>query len=101
MKKKARSMSTQTAKAGDAVVIYGSNSFDRDVVKYTNAKALITYIRERDHEHNDIATNEEYMHMIVSRIKDAYEDVNLPYHDEEAFVAALFKLGLFDKTTLN
>lgn len=94
-------MSTQTPKTGEAVVIYGRNDFERDVIQYTDAKALITYIRERDHSNGDISTNEEYMHMFVSRIQDEFKGFTLPYHNEEAFVTALFGLGMFGKTILN
>jgi len=103
MKKKVNNMLTQTAKPkpGDVIVIYGSNDFDRDLIKYTDAKDLITYIRERDHPAGNIANNKEYMQLIVSRIQEVYEGFNLPYHNEEAFVVALFGLGIFGKTTLN
>lgn len=92
---------TQTAKTGDAIVIYGRSSHDRDLIKYTDAKDLVTYIRERDHPDGDVTNNEEYMRLVVSRIKEAHKDFNMPYHNEDAFVSALFRLGMFGKTTLN
>lgn len=90
----------QVVKTGDVVVIYGRNNFDRDVIEFTNAKDLITYIRERNYQSYEIESNEEYMQFIVSRFKEKY-DGHIPYHNEEAFVSALFRLGLFGKTTLN
>lgn len=99
-RKDSKMQTQQVVKTGDVVVIYGRNDFDRDVIEFTNAKDLITYIRERNYKTYEISSNEEYMSFIVSRFKEKY-DGNIPCHNEEAFVAALFKLGLFGKTTLN
>ena len=83
------------------VVIFGRTNNDRDVIKYTNAKDLVAYIRERDYPDGEIVNNEEYMKTVVDRIKEVHEHFVLPHHNEEAFVAALFRLGMFGKTTLN
>jgi len=101
MKKKGSTMRTQTAKSGDVVVIYGRTTYDRQIIKYTDAKDLVAYLRERDYPEGDVTTNEEYMRLVLSRIKAAYEDFNLPYHNEDAFVSALFRMGMFGKATLN
>lgn len=90
-----------SAKTGDMVVIYGRTKTDRDVIKYTSAKDLVAYIRERDYPDGEINSNEEYMRTVVDRIREVYEHFALPHHNEEAFVAALFRIGMFGKTTLN
>lgn len=91
------------AKTGDVVVIYGTHRDDRDVIKYTDAKELVAYIRERDHPagNNGISTNEDYMRFVVSSIQKHYTDFVFPCHTEDAFVEALFRLGMVAKTTLN
>lgn len=99
-RKDSKMQTQQVVKTGDVVVIYGRNDYDRDVIEFTNAKDLITYIRERNYQTYEIGSNQEYMELIVSNFKEKY-DGYIPSHSEEAFVAALFKLGLFGKTTLN
>lgn len=91
-------MTTYIAKAGDIVVIYGRT---RDVVKYTDAKNFVSYLRERDFPEGSVNSNEEYMRTVALRVKETYEDFNLPSHNEEAFIGALFRIGMFGKTTLN
>jgi hypothetical protein len=90
-----------SAKTGDMVVIYGRTKNDRDVIKYTSAKDLVAYIRERDYPDGEINSNEEYMRTVVDRIGEVQKHFVLPHHNEEAFVAALFRIGMFGKTTLN
>ena len=90
----------QQLKTGDIVVIYGRTNFDRELVTYTDAKNLVSHIREKDYPDNEM-NNEEYMRMIVKNIQEVNENFNMPIHNEEAFVAAMFRLGLCDKTQLN
>jgi len=88
-------------KTGDVVVIYGRTNFDREVITYTDAKDLVAYIRNKDYPDNKSMNNEEYMRTIVQNIQEYNEGFTLPIHDEEAFVSALIRLGLCDKTQLN
>jgi hypothetical protein len=90
----------QQLKAGDTVVIYGRTNFERELVTYTDAKELVSYIREKDYP-DDEMNNQEYMQMILKNIQSYNEGFTMPTHNEEAFVAALFRLGLCDKTQLN
>ena len=90
----------RSAKSGDIIVIYGRTDFDRDVITYTDAKDLVAYFRERDYPDADFS-NEEYMRMVGNKLKSAAEGLNIPSHNEEAFVEALFRMGLCGKTTLN
>lgn len=100
MKKK---MESQMAKAGDVVVIYGRTKYDRELVTFTDAKDLVSYFRERDDPSGETTNNEDYMRNVGARLREAYEvdAALLPLHSEEAFVAALFRLGLCSITTLN
>ena len=88
-------------KTGDIVVIYGRTSFDRELVTYTDAKAFVSHIRKKDYPNNDDMSNEDYMRTILQNIQEHNEGFTVPTHNEEAFVSALFRLGLCDKTQLN
>lgn len=90
------------AKSGDVVVIYGRTKLDRDVVRFTDATSLVSYFRERDDPKGEIASNAEYMKFVGDRLRTVYEmEGVLPSHNEDAFVAGLFRLGLCSLTTLN
>ena len=90
----------QELKVGDVIVIYGRTNFERDLVVYTDAKDLVAHIRKKDYSDEEM-NNEEFMRLIVSNIQKVNENFNVPIHSEEAFVAALFNLGICDKTQLN
>ncbi len=87
------------AKAGDTIVVYGKTRFDRELVNFTDAKALVAYFRERDDYVH--LTNEDYMSLVEAKMREVVGSSVLPYHNEEAFVAGLFRLGLCATTTLN
>jgi hypothetical protein len=89
---------------GDVIVVHGSKEAERDLVKYTDASALVTFLRERDDPDELFRSNEEYMRDVNTEFKKIYnieEKVIIPFHNEEAFVNAMFRLGVFAKTTLN
>lgn len=94
------------AKIGEMVVIFGKTDFDREVIQYTNAKDFVAYICKRDHPGNT-PTNEVYMKNIANSIRVAFKDaaaeanINIPTHSEEAFVKALFRLGIVNTTVMN
>lgn len=89
---------------GDMIVVHGIIEAEREVVKYTDASALVTFLRERDDPNEHMKNNEEYMRIVNLQFKEIYklsDKVTIPFHNEEAFVSALFRLGVFSKTTLN
>lgn len=89
---------------GDVIVVHGAKEAERDLVKYTDASALVTFLRERDDPDELLKNNEEYMRVVNSQFKKIYDledKVIIPFHNEEAFVSALFRLGIFAKTILN
>jgi hypothetical protein len=95
------------AKTGEMVVIFGKTDFDREVIQYTNAKDFVAYICKRDHPDGNTPTNEVYMNYIANSIRGAFKDsaaeanINIPTHSEEAFVKALFRLGIVNTTVMN
>jgi len=89
---------------GDVIVVHGTKEAERDLIEYTDASSLVTFLRERDDPDEKIKNNEEYMRFVNSQFREIYnlkENVAIPFHSEEAFVAIMFKLGVFSKTTLN
>lgn len=96
-------MEAQKVKNGDIIVVHGDDLYDRDLVKFTDAKTLVAYFRERDYPNDDSTDNKEYMKNVVDAWRDVYgTNANaVPFHNEESFVAALFRLGLCGVTTLN
>lgn len=90
------------AKPGDTIVIHGKSAIDRELVTFTNAESLVEYFRERDDPDGEIGSNEEYMRAVATRLQELTENsAALPIHSPEAFISALFRLGLCSKTTLN
>lgn len=89
---------------GDMIVVHGIVEDEREVVRYTDASALVTFMRERDDPNEFTKNNEEYMRIVNLQFKEAYnlgDKITIPFHNEEAFVSALFRLGVVSKTTLN
>jgi len=86
---------------GDIVVIYGETEFERELVKYTNAKDLVTHLRKKEYPDNNSMSNQEYMRTLLKNIQEYNESFVIPIHSEEAFISALIQLGLCYKTQLN
>lgn len=99
--RKDKTMDKHIARPGDTIVIHGKSTLDRELVTFTDADSLVAYFRERDDPDGEIRNNEEYMRTVANRLQELTDSSPLPIHDSEAFVAALFRLGLCSKTTLN
>ena len=98
-------------KAGDTIVIRNIvtdneediHKSDRILLKYTDAKSLVSYFRQRDDPSGKLATNEEYMRVVNDTFREVFEESSnvIPTHSEEAFVNALVRVGLITTTVLH
>jgi hypothetical protein len=80
-------------KAGEAVVVIGSSTFDREVIVYQDPVSFVQTMNKTK------VPNEQFM-LKVSKIFMKL-DVNLPHHSEEAFLAALIETGVCSAAILN
>ena len=93
-----------TANPGDWItVLVGPTRFDHDLVKYTDAKGLVEWFRNRDDPESVLGSNEDYMRNVAKVLEQRLADAGetLPCHDEEAFVKALFRIGFCQTVLLN
>lgn len=91
----------QNLQSGDTIVFHGVDDYHRYLLKYTNPEELVTQLRERDDPNGKFRNNQDYMRTINDIIASATETTTVPLHSEEAFVNALFRIGLFSKANLH
>ena len=119
-----------TIKPGHVLVISPSDSEEREIYFYENPKQFVNTLRERDTANlrkkieeevgletkfqnesmltvmRTMADNQSYMRMVSKTIEralgSAYKDtVTIPFHDEQAFVEAMFRFGIAVPVTVN
>ena len=119
-----------TIKPGHVLVISPSDSEEREIYFYENPKQFVNTLRERDTANlrkkieeevgletkyqnesmltvmQTMADNQSYMRMVSKTIEralgSAYKDtVTIPFHDEQAFVEAMFRFGIAVPVTVN
>lgn len=83
---------------GETVVITGSTAFDREVVIYNDPVSFVETIANSNKDKEKV-TNQQFMFNVSSILKDM--DVNIPHHNEEAFVSALIRAGICSTAILN
>lgn len=89
--------------SGDTIIISGLTEEDRYYMKYTNAQDFIAALREKDDPRGQLLNNVDYMRAVNKQLSSILEQVDavLPIHSEEAFISALYRLGVFSKAILN
>ena len=93
--------SNSYAKQGDVISIsIGKKVEERSLVKFTDAKELVSWFRNRDCPEGDIKSNEDYMRVVAKTFSEIAQ-MDIPWYSEEAFIGTLFKIGFCQVATLN
>ena len=84
---------------GDKIVVIGANMLDREVFTYQDPVSFVAEIAKNDDQITGTNSNQEFMQKVAHVMK--YTDISIPYHNEEAFVKALTRAGIFVRASLN
>lgn len=84
---------------GDNIAVVGADMFDRQVFTYQDPVSFVAEIAKNDDQITGTNSNQEFMEKLARVMEDI--DISIPHHNEEAFLKALTRAGIFVKASLN